>query len=313
MVRAGDGSLSPITWEEAVQRVADADQKLGRAVRGPGRRRHLERGGLARPADPPRGRVLQHRLLVEPDRRRPARPALPSRARLADVGPRQRRRDPGDRDRSAARDADPRPSDPQGRPAVGREPDGGLGAADRTRRRGGRGGPLRPGRRRLVHQGARGRAGGRRLRRRGPLQEGGGGDRRDPPRGARSGDHLGRAAVARRPGAVEALARLRPGPRDAPADRPGPPRGPRGVERQGTPRGRLPAGGEAGPRADRPAEGAAPRSRTASPRTSSERCCSSTATRSAPTPTRRAGERPSPDRSSSRSRPSRTSPPSSRT
>ena len=92
------------------------DPRCGREGRRRGRRRHLERGGLARPADPPQGRLLQRRLLGEPGRRRPARRALPPRARLEDLRPRPRRRHPGDRHRPAARDADPRPAHPQGGP-----------------------------------------------------------------------------------------------------------------------------------------------------------------------------------------------------
>ena len=76
-----------------------------------------------------RRRLLQRRLLRQPCRPRPARRALAPGAGLADGGPRPRRRDPGDRRRSAARDADPRSAHPQGRAARPREADGRLRAA----------------------------------------------------------------------------------------------------------------------------------------------------------------------------------------
>ena len=99
------------------------------------RRRHLERGGLARPADPPRPAAPRTSTARPARWSRPARRALAARPRRPDGGPRPRRRDPGGRRRSAARDADPRPADPQGGAAQPRQADGRLRASDRTRRR----------------------------------------------------------------------------------------------------------------------------------------------------------------------------------
>ena len=238
-------------------------------------------------------RLLQRRLLLEPDRRRPARRALAPRARLADVGPRPRRRDPGDRHRSAARDADPRPADPQGGPPVGREADGRLRAADRARRRRGRGGPLRPGRRGLLHQGPR------RARWAPTATTPGAPSRRRPRRSPRCSARrpIRRSSGASASGGPRAPSRpCTPAPgrsRCTSGSAPACSRSPRSrtaaaCARSVACRGPSPASSR------RPAEGAARRSRTASPRTSSARCCSSTATRFAPTRTRRAGERPSP-------------------
>ena len=111
----------------------------------------------------------------------------------------------------------------------------------------------------------------------------------------------------RRPARLHALAR------HAQADRPGPARGPRGVEYARAARGRLPAERQARPGADLTAAATAPRSRKASPPTSSAPSCWSTPTPFAPIPTPTAGARRCPATSSSRSPPSRTSRPGSPT
>ena len=89
----------------------------GAEGRRPRRRRHLERGGLAGPADPPRARGSSNvDSSAEPGRRRPARRALAARSSARGSPTSTRRRDPRDRHRPAARDADPRPAHPQGGP-----------------------------------------------------------------------------------------------------------------------------------------------------------------------------------------------------
>ena len=109
----------------------------GRRADGRDRRRLLvKRGGLPGAADRPQGTRLSARGVprpgrsgsgTTPQRGRPDAPG-PGRARPAARGlaagaerqrlrPRRGRVDPGDRLRPAARDADPRPADPQGRAA----------------------------------------------------------------------------------------------------------------------------------------------------------------------------------------------------
>ena len=134
MVRAGDGSLSPISWDEAVRRVADAIRAAGpnaAAIVGGGTsneegwlvQRILRAGGSSNVDCSP-----------NPVETGTARRAVPARPRSPDGGPRQRRRDPRGRRRPAARDADPGSPNPQGRPPQPRQADGRLGAADRPRR-----------------------------------------------------------------------------------------------------------------------------------------------------------------------------------
>ena len=122
-----------------------SSRELGRGARGGGRgpargrradgrdRRRvvLERGGLPGAADRPPGARLAARRVPRPgraasaaaDRPRPAARALAARAERRASPTSTRRVDPGDRQRPAALDADPRPADPQGR-AAKRHPTG---------------------------------------------------------------------------------------------------------------------------------------------------------------------------------------------
>ena len=131
MVRAGDGSLSPISWDEAVNRsptrsAAPARRRPRSSAAAPPTRR----AGWSRRSSAARGSSnvdcsaspVDAGLLGEL-----SRPELGSQ----DGGPRPRRRDPGDRRRPAARDADPRPAHPQGGPPQPRQADGRLRAPDR--------------------------------------------------------------------------------------------------------------------------------------------------------------------------------------
>ncbi len=148
MARGGDGSLTPISWEEATAVIAKAFDAAGSAERRPGRRRHLQRGGLAGAADRPRLGAPNVDCSASPVDRGAAGGALAPRARPEDRGPRLRRRDPRARHRPPARDADPRPSDPQGGAPERHQARGRLRATHGPRRRSGSGCSLRPGRRR---------------------------------------------------------------------------------------------------------------------------------------------------------------------
>ena len=101
MVRAGDGSLSPIGWDEAVTRVADGDpaapartRPRSSAAAPPTRRAGWSSGSSAQ------GGSSNVDCSPNPVDAGPARRALPARARHADGRPRPRRRDPGGRRRS---------------------------------------------------------------------------------------------------------------------------------------------------------------------------------------------------------------------
>ena len=181
MVRAGDGSLSPICWDEAVsagrQRAAATPAtKRGRA----GRRRDLQRGGLAGPADPARAAAPR----TSTARPSPVDAGLLGELSRPELG--SRIADLDHADAILVVGVDPLHEMPildlRIRKAVRRgqrQADGRLRAAHRARRRRGRGGPLRAGRRRRLRRrpgrGARRRG----LRRRRALREGG---RRRSPR-----------------------------------------------------------------------------------------------------------------------------------
>ena len=162
-----------------VTQVADSTPRRGREGGRAGRRRDLQRGGLAGPEDPPRGAgSSQCRRSREPGRRR--------RCSATSPGPSSARAMPTSTTptRSCVIGVDPLHEMPildlRIRKAVRRgrrQADGRLRAPDRPRRRRRRGGPLPARRRGFLRPRPRRSARSRGLRRRGPSR-GGRGDRR---------------------------------------------------------------------------------------------------------------------------------------
>ena len=116
MVRAGDGSLSPISWDDAISQIASKLKGAGaNAATLVGGGTSNEEGWLAQ-------RIVRKALggsavASSPTTADPAllRRALASRDEQPHERPRLRGRDRRDRRRPAARDADPGPAHPQGR------------------------------------------------------------------------------------------------------------------------------------------------------------------------------------------------------
>ena len=314
MVRAGDGSLSPICWDEAVSRVGEGTwhSPATNAAALVGGGTSNEEGWLVQ-------RILRaggsSNVDCSPN---PVDPALLGELSRPDHGARMADLDHADAILVVG--VDPLHEMPildlRIRKAVRRSPreaDGRLGAArPRSTAAPRRRSATRRARRPPSSRALAGALGAEGYDAGGPIRGGGRGDREDPARRPRPGDRLGRAALARsrrgrRP------ARLLARARHAQADRARPARGPRGVEHPRPARGRLPARRQARAWCPSTAGAAAPRSRTASPRTTSAPSCSSTPTRFAPTRTPTAGGRRWPAASSSRSPPSRTSRPGSPT
>ena len=147
MVRGGDGTLSPVSWEEALEKIAGGLEAAGAgaaALLGGGTSN--EEGWLVQ-------RILRGGARLAERRRARRRPidagagsrAGAARADGADPRHRLRRRDPRRRLRPAQRGADPRPADPQGGAARGRQLLRRHRAPDRARRRRPGDGALRPG------------------------------------------------------------------------------------------------------------------------------------------------------------------------
>ena len=210
MVRAG-GELRPASWDEAIDAAAEGLRQAGERTAAIVGGADLERGGLPGPADRPRGARLAARRLPARRRRSTARP-LRSRSRgpswrraIADID--ARRRDPRDRRRPAARDADPRPADPQGgapqrRPARGRlrAPDARSTAAPRRPPATRPARPRLPRRARGASSGAEGRRASGSRRRWAPTPSAIAGDRLGPRHRPRRSCGRERADGAARPG-----------------------------------------------------------------------------------------------------------------
>ena len=309
MVRAGDGILSPISWEDAIAKIAAKLEGAGPAAAAlAGGGTSNEEGWLAQ-------RVLRKALggtavASSPSPVDPAllRGALAARAELADVRPGLRRRDPRRRRRPAARDADPGPAHPQGGAPRRREAARRLRAPHRARRRRHRRRPLRPGGGAGVPGRAEARPSDRRAGGRGPVFE----SREAIAETLKSvpgpGDRLGRAPLAQRRAPWRPCTTSRASSTCTRRSDPACSRSPRSRTPAGCARpGSFPAPAPATP--TRPPARRQTRSSRSSRATSSTRCSSSTPTRSGPTPTAPAGAPRSPARSSLRSRCSTTSPP----
>ena len=114
MVRAGDGTLSPVELGRGGRRGRRGPAQGRRRGRGAGGGGTSNEEGWLVAAHPPRRSALRTSTARPTRCSRACWPSCRGPSWLADGRPRLRRGDPGDRHRPAARDADPRPADPQG-------------------------------------------------------------------------------------------------------------------------------------------------------------------------------------------------------